>query len=94
MHCRKSFRKVRGSKKRFIKPVSSEVSKLIELRNAPPKDSKVSAKTVVQHLYEEIANKEAEVNRNKFMKHFKCFSEDPGNINIQKMWKNTKEDMA
>ena len=70
-------------------PVSSEVSKLIKLRNTPPKDSKVSAKTD-----EEVANEEAEINRNKIMKHFKSFSEDPGNINIQKMWKNTKEDMA
>ena len=94
MHCRKSFRKVRVSKKRFIKPLPSELSKLIDLRNALLKDSKVSAKTDVQHLDEEIANKEAEVNRNKIMKHIKSFSEDPGNINIQKMWKNTKEDMA
>ena len=67
-HCRKSFRKVRVSKKRFIKPLPSEVSNLIVLRNALLKDSKVSAKTDVQHLDEEIANKKAEVNRNKIMK--------------------------
>ena len=30
---------------------------------------------------------EAEINRNQIFEHFKSFSEDPGNINVQEMWK-------
>ena len=41
----------------------------------------------IETIDEEISNMEAEMNRNKIFKHFKSFSEDPGNINVQEMCK-------
>ena len=38
-----------------------------------------------------IAEAEADENRAKIMKEFQYFSENPENINIQKMWKSLKK---
>ena len=41
----------------------------------------------VDILNETISNTEAEINRNKIMKHFKSFSDNPDKLNLGQVWK-------
>ena len=83
-YCRKAFKKVRITKKKFISPVPPEVYKLIDSRN---KLVNSDQKAEVEKLDLEISNIEAEINRNRIMDNFKRFSEDPLNVNLHQVWK-------
>ena len=86
-HCKKAFKKIRIRKK-ALKPVNSIISKLIDQRNTLSKEE--NNKSKVKAIEEEIAIKEAEVNRDKIVKNFKKLSENPDNINMKHMWKMLK----
>ena len=83
-YCRKAFKKVRITKKKFITPVPREVSELVDLRNELVN---AGQKVEVEKLNEAISNIEAEMNRNKILENFKRFSEDPLNVNLTQVWK-------
>ena len=86
-HCKKSFKKIR-IRKRKLKPIQANIAKLINKRNDLSKDD--NAKNEIQALDEEIANKEAEENRNIIVKNFKQFSDNLESINVNQMWKHLK----
>ena len=86
-HCKKAFKKIRIRKK-ALKPVNPIISKLIDQRNTLSKEE--NNKSKVKAIEEEIAIKEAEVNRDKIVKNFKKLSENPDNINMKHMWKMLK----
>ena len=83
-YCRKAFKKVRITKKKFVTPVPREVSELVDLRNELVN---AEQKVEVEKLNEAISNIEAEMNRNKILENFKRFSEDPLNVNLTQVWK-------
>ena len=45
----------------------------------------------VDELNRIISEIDAEENRNKIIKHFKSYSDNPDNINLQNMWKTLKK---
>ena len=90
LHCKKSFKKIRIRKKK-IKPINSSIAYLINKRNILSKDKfNIVTEEKIKCLDEEIANKEAEENRNLIIKNFKKFSDNPENINLNEMWKLSK----
>ena len=45
----------------------------------------------VDDLNKTISEMEAENNRNKIMENFKCYSDNPENINLSEMWKTLRK---
>ena len=86
-YCRKSFKKVRLTKKKFVKKLSSEISTLIDKRNQLMKLDDEESKLEAKHIDEAIATTEAEANRNKIIENFQSFSQDPENVNLGQVWK-------
>ena len=72
-----------------MKPVKNEISNLINRRNTLIKSiaNNSEENDVIEAINHKIADLEAEENRNKIIKNFGQFSEDPENINISEMWK-------
>ena len=87
--CSRSFKKIRISKKKQVKPLNQTISNLVDKRNYLLKEE--NNKHEVDKLNKIISEMEAEENRNKIMKHFKTYSDDPDNINLQQMWKTLKK---
>ena len=86
--CRKTFKKIRITKKKNVKPLNQNISKLIDERNFLK--SKKENESIIECLNNKISELEAEENRNKIMKYFNAYSENPENINLQQMWKTLK----
>jgi hypothetical protein len=84
MHVSNAFKKVRITKKKYLKPPPPNISNLIDVRN------KISGKNdclkEVELLDEKISNLEAESNRNIIHQQFQNYSEDPENVNLQQVW--------
>ena len=87
MHCKKAFKKVRITNKKYQKPFPAEITKIINLRNDLVKIDDIKNADDIEALNQEISDKEAEINRNKIFKLFESYSEDPANINTPEMWK-------
>ena len=82
-----SFKKIRikGDPKKMLHP---EMSILIDKRNKLMKDGR---KTIeIDKLETAISDIEAEINRNKIIKYFKSYSENPESINLNQVWKTMK----
>ena len=89
-YCSKAYKKIRIRKKP-IKPLKQPMASLINERNAISKEEETpEIKRKIDELSKQIFEIEAEDNRNKIMKNFKQFSDNPENINMQQMWKNLK----
>ena len=87
-HIRKSFKKIR-IKKTNLKPFNKSSSKLIDRRNYLINNEPESIE--VKLLNTKISEFEAEENRNKIMKEFKTFSDNPEGINLHQMWQRLKK---
>ena len=85
-YCRKAFKKIRISKKRKIKPLNPELSKMIDERNTLM-TAKPENQEEIDKLNGNICEIEASENRDKIMKNFKSFGDTPEKINQQQMWK-------
>ena len=86
-NCQKAFQKIR-IKENGIKPIDQKISSLINKRNRltlmnAPIDE-------IEEVSSSIAEMEAAGNREKILKNFKYYSENPENIQMQKMWKILK----
>ena len=91
-YCSKAFRKVRIQKKTNIKPLNPELSKLINERNKMmTNDVNPEVKEEIRKVNENICEIESRENREKIMKHFNSFNDDPEKINLQQMWKLNKK---
>ena len=65
---------------------------LIDERNLLSKSiNNIDVKLKLEEVTKRIGELEAEENRNKIMKNFKEFSENPENINVQQVWKIIKK---
>ena len=87
---RKSFKKIRIKKKKFI-PMRKEILKLIDERNKILKCQDPESKINLDLLNKRISSLEAEDNRNKLKQNFQYFSDNPENINMSQMWKLLKK---
>ena len=83
--CNKSFKKIRITKNKKAKNISPEASELINIRNKLL-NSKDNEKEI-EALNEKISDIEAQINRNKIVKTFQEFSQNPENCNLGKIWK-------
>ena len=89
-YCAQSFRKIRIRKKN-IKPLKQPLGRLIDERNHLTNQPDVPENKVkLEDLLKKIHEIEAEENRNKLVKNYKEFSENPENVNVQQMWKVLK----
>ena len=69
-----------------------ETAKMIDDRNQlVMKEETPEIKKMVEALDKEIGEKEVFDNREKIMKYFKSFSDNPESINLQEMWKINKK---
>ena len=84
-HLNNAFRKVRLKGKRKIKPVSTDVSKLIDLRNNLLGNN--GPESEIENLNDAISNMEAETNRNNIVNQFKSIGSDQENVNLSQVWK-------
>ena len=90
--CNQAFKKIR-IKDRSMKPINKEISNLIDKRNdllGKDRENK-NIKDDLESINNEIANREAEDNRNKLVENFQYFSENPDKINMSQMWKLLKK---
>ena len=88
----KGFKKIRIKKKQNIKPLNPELSQLINERNKLiMMTGNQEAEEKINILNEKVCEIEAFENREKIMKHFSSFSQDPEKINLQQMWKLNKK---
>ena len=85
--CKKAFNKVRVTKKKFIKHLPAEISKLIDRRNKLMKNDQGACEAEIRNIDEVISSMEAETKRNEIMKHFNEISKDPENVNLNEVWK-------
>ena len=67
------------------------ISNLISRRNMLSRNQDQESKTKVKEINHKISCLEAEDNRNKLVKKFKCFSDNPENLNMPQMWKLLKK---
>ena len=65
--------------------IRPEMSNLIDRRNKLLKTG--SERTEINNLEVEISDMEAEINRNKIMKYFKSYNENPESVNLNQVWK-------
>jgi hypothetical protein len=90
MYCCQSFKKIRIRKKNS-KPLKQPLKMLIDKRNKLLKEiNNVDSNTELEEITKRISEIEAEDNRDKIMKNFKEYSDNPEYINVQKMWKMLK----
>ena len=89
-HCRKSFKKIRVTKKVCAEQLPCKVLELIDRRNKLKLNNDEESKEEIQALDEEISNTESEINRKKIMENFKSFSDNPENINLGQVWQTMK----
>ena len=87
-YCAQSFKKIR-IRKRHVKAIKQPLKRLIDernhlVKNEPENEAKLGEVT------KKIFELEAEENRNQIVKDFKEYSDNPENINIQKIWKMLK----
>ena len=87
-HCSNAFNKIR-IKKNGMKRISKRLSSLIDKRNKLVKED--ASEKEIDETNVSIADTEAAENREKVLKHFQYFSENPESIDMQKMWKSLKE---
>ena len=89
--CHKAFKKVRITKKSFVKPIKPSLSALINQRNnlTQIKDS-IENEMEIEKINLSISEMEAEERRNEIVKRFKSYSDNPEAINMQQMWKVLK----
>ena len=92
--CKQSFKKIRIKQFKTEK-VSSTIKTLINKRNNLIKDKEGHSNTEamdkdIDEITNCIADVEAGEKREKILKHFKFFSENPDKIEMQKMWKMLK----
>ena len=87
-HCQQAFKKIRISNKKHMKPLTPELSALIDERNELIKNGENENK--VKDIENSIADLEDEGKRDVIMKNFKRFSDQPENINLQEVWKILK----
>ena len=85
--CHKAFKKIRIKRSR-PRPIHKSIGYLIDKRNALVKNKAPSEE--INNLDSIIADKQASHNREKILKNFKTFSENPENIQMNKMWKLMK----
>ena len=72
--------------------MNPELSKLINERNKMmTNDVNPEVKEEIRKLNENICEIESRENREKIMKHFNSFNDDPEKINLQQMWKLNKK---
>ena len=83
-----SFKKIRikSNPKMRLHP---EMSILIDQRNKLMKEG--DKKMEINKLETAISDIEAEINRNRIMKYFKSYSENPESINLNQVWKTMKK---
>ena len=73
-------------------PISENISELIDKRNVLVKQKTTPEVTQsLEELDKNISEMEAFENREKIMKYFKSFSNNPESINLQEMWKICKK---
>ena len=90
MYCCQSFKKIRIRKKNS-KPLKQPLKVLIDKRNILLKEiNDVQSNKELEEVTTRISEIEAEDNREKIMKNFKEYSDNPEYINVQKMWKMLK----
>ena len=90
-HCQRAFKKIRINKKRYMKPLKPEISRLIDQRNNLKKNFETPEnKKKLEELDEVISEKEAEENRDYIVKNFKKYSDNPEKVNLQEVWKLLK----
>ena len=79
-------------KKRVLKPVNPKISKLINERNElSKKKDDPNVHKVIEAIDKSISDIEALDNREKIIKNFKAYSDNPETINMQEMWKRNKK---
>ena len=83
-----SFKKVRIKNNQKIS-IHPEISALIDKRNKLQKNCGENSE--IGKLETAISEMEAEINRNKIMKHFKSYSENPESVNLNQVWKTLKK---
>ena len=86
-YCSKAFRKIR-IKKKATKPISGKLSALFDDKIRMVKLG--ASEKEIDEINLSIAETEAAENREKILKQFQFFSENPENIEMQKMWKCLK----
>ena len=90
--CNKTFKKIRISKKRFVKPLKKTTSKLIDERNKMMRNKDgLNLSEEIEQINEKISNIEAKENRDLILKNFKSFSENPEAIDLKQVWKTLKK---
>ena len=90
-YCAKSFKKIRIRSKN-VKPLKAPLVKLINQRNVLINRNEGIVNTIeLEGVTKRIAELEAEENRNKIFQHFKFYSDNPEQINMQQMWKLMKQ---
>ena len=88
-YCQKSFKKIRIRNIR-MKPLKEPMNTMINERNKLMKQHSVESDLKLTEINEKIFELEAEENRNKIIKNFKTYSENPETINLQQIWKTLK----
>ena len=89
--CSKSFKKIHIRSKN-VKPLKAPLVKLINQRNVLINRNEGIVNTIeLEGVTKRIAELEAEENRNKIFQHFKFYSDNPEQINMQQMWKLMKQ---
>ena len=71
--------------------MKDSIVRLIDERNKLVNSDKTANASQISSLDTKIAEEEAEVSREKIMKHFKELSDNPENVNLQQMWKLCKK---
>ena len=71
--------------------MKNSIVRLIDERNKLVNSDKTANASQISSLDTKIAEEEAEVSREKIMKHFKELSDNPENVNLQQMWKLCKK---
>ena len=87
-HIKVSFKKVRIKTSQKVK-LLPEMSRLIDIRNKLSKNE-ANKKEIIK-LETAIGDMEAENNRNRILKHFKKYCEDPERVNLNEVWKTLKK---
>ena len=90
-YCGKAFKKIRV-KKKTLKPINSDISKLIKEKNELSKLRDVpNVEEAIDTIDRNISEIEALENRNIILENFKSYSDNPETINMQEMWKKNKK---
>ena len=89
--CLKAFKKIR-IKEKTLKPVDAKIVNLVEEKYKISKSTHhPNIQKRIEEIDREIADIEALENRNKILKNFKSYSDNPESVNLQNMWKQHKK---